>query len=487
MLRPYQQSSIDGLRRSISTGHKAPILVAPTGSGKTHVAVEVIQGATAKGKKVLFLAPRRELIYQATDRLTAHGVDCGIIMAGEPRESWHPVQVASFDTLHARGVRRQSIPMPDADVVIVDEAHLSIAKTRRDIIQHYRDQGAIIVGLTATPARGDGRGLGEIYDDIVQSISMQELVEQGFLVPARYYAPSKPDLAKLKITNGDYVVSELDKRVNQPKLVGDVIDNWQRIAPDRQTVVFAVTRSHANHIARAFEHAGVETRYLDGETPLDERAQLLDDMATGKAQVLVNVFVATFGWDCPSVSCVVLARPTRNITLYLQTAGRGLRPAPGKDDCVIIDHAGAVEQHGFVDDAIPWTLDSRTDIRKEKERLQAEKKEPKEITCSQCKTVFKGSRTCPTCGHHMVPPGKAILTHGADLREIKRGQVKRDDKQVFWNACLYKAFHLNRKCGMAAHLYKQKFGVWPRGLDKLPKGSQWQMPAKQFIEELKHG
>lgn len=480
MLRDYQQLSVDGLRKSLSTKHKKPILVAPTGSGKTHIACAIVKGALDKGNKVLFLAPRRELIYQAKKRLQEHGIDSGVVMAGEPRSPYEPVQIASFDTLHARGMRNQSMLMPDADVVIVDECHLSIAATRKKIIEHYSE--AVIIGLTATPARGDGKGLGEIYDDLVLSVSMKGLVEQGHLVPARYFAPSTPDLSKLKTSKGDYVVKELEERVDKPQLVGDVVDNWLKIAPDRQTVVFCLTRSHARHVFEAFEDAGVKAGYLDGDTPLDERKQVLEDISNGKIQVLVNIFVATFGWDCPVVSCVVLARPTRNITLYLQTAGRGLRTSPGKSDCIIIDHSGAVNQHGFIDDLIPWTLDGSEDVREMKKALQKENKEPKDIVCKQCKTVFRNSRQCPVCGYQMIPKGKPIPVHKATLKELRKsGKAPLPDKQKFWTECIFKASYKGLKCGAAAHMYRKEFGVWPRGLDRIPRGSEWQLLARDYL------
>lgn len=479
-LRDYQQDSIDGLRTSLKAGRRRPILVAPTGSGKTHVACAVIYGALEKDKKVLFLAPRRELIYQASDRLWDHGIDAGIIMAGEVKNHHFPVQIASFDTLHSRGIRNESMLMPEADVVIVDEAHLSIAKTRQDIINHY--SGAVVVGLTATPARGDGRGMGEIYDDLVLTKTIGQLTEEGYLVPARYYAPSTPDLNKIKQTKADYRIKELGDAMDKPQLVGDIIDNWKRICPDRQTVVFCVTKSHARHVYEAYLSAGIAAGYLDSDTKLDERRQILEDIQSGKMQVLVNIFVATFGWDCPPISCVVLARPTKNISLYLQTVGRGLRTNPGKDDCIIIDHTGAVEQHGFVDEEIPWTLDSEVDIREAREKALKEKSEPKEITCRECQYIFKARRDCPRCGFEMIAKGKPIPIHKADLKEIARPKVTIVDKQKHWTACLYKASHRGLKVGAAAHMYRKEFGVWPRGLDRVPKGEQWQMMARKFLE-----
>ena len=480
-LRDYQQLSIDGLRSSLSSGKRRPILVAPTGSGKTHIACAIVQGALDKGKRVLFLAPRRELIYQCEQRMHDHGIEAGIIMAGEMRDPQCDVQVASFDTIHARGMRSKSMLMPEADVVIVDEAHLSIAKTRKDIIEHYKD--AVVIGLTATPARGDGKGMGEIYDDLVLTRTIGDLTEEGHLVPARYYAPSTPDLNKIKQTKADYQIKELGEAMDKPKLVGDIIENWQRICPDRQTVMFCVTKVHARHVYEAYLDAGITAGYLDSDTKLEERREILEDIQSGKIQVLVNIFVATFGWDCPPISCVVLARPTKNISLYLQTLGRGLRPNPGKNDCIIIDHTGAVQQHGFVDEDIPWTLDSDVDIRDAREKALQEKSEPKEITCKNCQHIFKARRDCPRCGFEMIPAGKPIPTHQAELKEIARPKAKLIDKQKHWVACLYKASFKGMRVGAAAHMYRKEFGVWPARLDRIPKGkSEWNMMAKHFLE-----
>ena len=480
-LRDYQQVSVNAIRTSVMNGHHRPVLVLPCGGGKTHIACAIIQGAIDKGKHVLFLAPRRELIYQAEQRMHDHGIEAGIIMAGEHRDQHLSVQVASFDTLYARGIRTGKMTMPDADLVIVDEAHLSIAKTRQEVINFYDD--ALIIGLTATPARGDGRGLGEIYDDLVVEQTIKHLTETKHLVPAVYYAPSTPDLAKIKQTKSDYREKELGEAMDKPKLVGDIIDNWKRICPDRQTVVFCVTKAHATHVYEAYKAAGIEAGYLDSDTKLNERRQILEDIHSGKIQVLVNIFVATFGWDCPPISCVVIARPTKNIALYLQTVGRGLRTHPGKDDCIIIDHSGAVAQHGFVDEAIPWTLDSEVDIREAKKKEQEEKGDPKDITCTECGYVFKGRHDCPSCGHEMVTRGKPIPFHQADLKKMERPQkATKAAKQNFWIACLYKAMHRELKAGAAAHMYRKEFGVWPKGLDRIPKGqTEWRMQARDFL------
>lgn len=485
-LRPYQSAAVSAIRSSIGRGNKKPILVSPTGSGKTAMGVEIIKSAVAKGNRVLFLAPRRELIYQASKVLNLSGVLHGLIMAGEPMSEWRPVQVASFDTLHARGVRNDTIELPQADVVIVDEAHLSVAQTRKDIIKHYGDK--VIIGMTATPARGDGRGLGEIYDDMVVSTNVRDLTEQGFLVPVRYYAPSKPDLAGLKLNkDGDYAEKGLAGVVDKAELIGDVVHNWQRIAKDRQTVVFAVNCAHSRHLRDEFRRAGFRAEHLDGETPLDERKEILERVANGTTQILCNVFVATFGLDIPSLSCAVLARPTRNITLYLQTAGRVLRPSEGKVDAIIIDHAGAVEENGFVDDLQPWSLDQNIKVKDAKAKQQQEKNEPKSITCDRCKTVFSGQRFCPNCQQEIIGKTQDIPTHQADLQEVKREKAKEnrivsnEEKQRFYSELLGYCFDKGKNSGFAAHTYRRRFGVWPNAMQKTSA-----QPSQETLNYVSH-
>lgn len=461
ILRPYQSKAIDGLRTSLATGHRRPVLCLPTGGGKTVIAGSIVKSASDKRKRVLFLAPRRELIYQASAAFEKFGIRHGVIMAGEPVNCMQSVQVASFDTLNARAMRRARMNLPAADLVVVDEAHLSIAPSRLKLLNAYPD--AAVIGLTATPARGDGRGLGEYYDDLVEAASMAELVKEGHLVPARYYAPSKPDLAGLKIARGDYVANALGERMDRPELVGDILHNWQRLAWDKQTVIFCCTRKHARHVHEEFNRAGYRAEYLDGETPTDERRQILGRMQRRESQVLVNVFVATFGLDIPSLECAVLARPTRSVVLYLQTVGRVLRTCEGKTEAIVIDHSGAVEDHGFVTDPQPWSLESDSTIRERRDEQKANK--PKEITCGDCGTVFKARRDCPNCGSQIVPPSAPVPVHNADLQEVKPETLNRqaswDEKTRFMGELkTYCAAH-GIKPGWAAHKYRERFGVWP--------------------------
>ena len=298
-LRDYQIKAIDDLAATVKRGNRRPILVMPTGSGKTVVAKEIIDRTVAKGNRVLVLAPRRELVYQTSDHLARAGIEHAMYMAGEERRVMAPVQVASIPTLYRRMKDGRGVP-PLANLVIVDEAHLSIAASTQAVLNEYSN--CVIIGLTATPARGDGRGLGEVYDDLVFGPSVKDLTDQGHLVPVRYYAPSKPDLDGVKIQMGDYNAKQLGERMNEPTLIGDVVTNWLRICPDRSTVVFSVNIAHSLALCQEFERMGVDAAQLDATTPLDDRKEIIRKLHTGDIQVVTNCDVLTYGVDIPRLS-----------------------------------------------------------------------------------------------------------------------------------------------------------------------------------------
>ena len=472
-LRPYQSQAVEALRRSLAQGHRAPCLVMPTGSGKTIVAAHLIRAAVDKGNRALFLAPRRELVYQTSDKLQGVDVHHGLLMAGERRDLFAPVQVGCIPTLHRR-VADERIDLPRADLVLVDEAHLSIAKSARNIIGLYADQGAAVIGLTATPCRADGAGLGQIYDDLVEGPSVAKLIDQQHLVPARYFVGEKPDLEGVKVQAGDYNQRQLGERMNKVELIGDVVQNWARIARDRQSFVFAVNVAHSMALCSEFRALGIPTEHLDGKTPREERAAILERLRTGETQVLTNCEVMTYGVDFPPVSCIVLAKPTKSIARYFQMVGRGLRTYPGKGDCLVLDHAGAVNQIGFVDDPMPWSLAGEEKVQ---DRVAQQRSEPEPITCGDCGAEFRPARECPNCGAEQGGRyAKAIEAHDAELREIDRQrrladakQWTTDDKQAFYSELLAIAEERGYKQGWVAHQYRKKLGTWPRGLYDEPE------------------
>jgi len=464
-------------------GFRSICIVAPTGAGKTVIGAAMIKSADEKMKQSMFIAHRRELIKQTANKLWDFGVEHGIIMAGQRMDSWKGVQIASVDTLRARYMnkkRKNQPPLPAVAILMVDECHRSLSATYEKLIRHYQEQGTIIIGLTATPIRGDGKGLGHLYDAMVLAPSMAELIEMGYLVPPRYYAPSIPDLTGVQVRRGDYVEGQLEKVMDQREAVGDIIENWLRICPERPTIVFAASVKHSIHIAQAFCRAGIKAEHIDGTTPTDERDAILARLRSGETQLISNCMVLTEGFDCPSLSCAILARPTKNLGLFIQMGGRVLRvdEVSCKSDAIIIDHSGNIYEHGFLEDDHGWQLLEGQACTPAEER-QKNLDEKKPITCRNCAHIYTGQLVCPKCGHTPVMQGEAPDHRAADLMEIrkdarekqaekekKKAPATHEEKQEWYS--MFKAYAEERghKDGSVAHKYREKFGVWPVNMDR---------------------
>jgi len=474
MLRSYQIEAIDAIRKAIQMGFRKILLVAPTGSGKTVIAAQIVKMADAKLRESMFLAHRRELIYQCANKLESFGVDHGIIMAGEYPEGAASVQVASIDTLRARCISTDRLPLPYADLVIIDEAHRSLAPTYLTLIDHYGDK--VVIGMTATPIRGDGKGLGHAYDYMVQCPSIRQLIDLGHLVEPRTFAPTIPDLTGIKIKGGDYDERELQRAMDRRSLVGSIIEHWGRLAKDRPSIVFASGVKHSIHLKDEFIKVGVKAAHVDGNTDMAERKKVISDLNIGKIQVVCNYGVFTEGFDEPKLSACILARPTKNLGLYLQMAGRTLRPAPDKKDSIIIDHSGNVYEHGFVQDEHDWVLEEGKGLKTSAEERQKKLDDKKPITCVKCTTVYTGQLPCPHCGHVPQTYGKSVESLSGDLMEVReenrRSAQKRvftmEDKQHWYSQLLHYAQLNNKSNGWVAHTYRSKFGVWPRTLADEP-------------------
>ncbi len=311
-----------------------------------------------------------------------------------------------------------------------------------------------------------------IYQEMVLSPTINELIEMEYLVPVEYYAPTKPDLEGLKIRCGDYVEEGLAERMDRPQIVGDIVENWARICPDRKTVVFSTGVRHSIHIRDRFQDAGIAVEHIDGKTPKDERDEILRRLASGALQVVTNCMVLTEGWDCPSVSCCILARPTKSLGLYIQMAGRILRPYADKDNAIIIDHAGAVYEHGFIDDPREWSLDPGEKIQERERKLKTKDKQP--ITCEKCKCVYKNQPDCPMCGHIPVQKGESFDFVDGQLGRIKRdGDIVKHEftqyqKEMFWRELKYVQEKRGYKLGWIDYKYKERFGIWPRNMSGEP-------------------
>ena len=464
--RPYQIEAQQALRGFVQRGVRRIVLQCPTGGGKTIIAAFLIRSAVAKRKRVLFGAPRKELVNQCSNKLDLLGIHHGIVMSRHSRcLPSLPVQVASIPTL----VRRLDNRSWDFDLIIMDECHRSLAATHMKILEAFPK--AVVIGLTATPERSDGRGLGEFYQAMVQASTVQKLTELGNLVPSRVWAPSRPDLTGVRIARGDYDETDLAELMNRPDLVGNIPRHWKELAANRTTVAFAVNIRHSIHIRDSFRAAGVRAEHLDGTTPDRERDTILERLASGDIQVVSNVGILTEGWDCPLASCCILARPTMSTGLYQQMVGRVLRPSSGKPDAIILDHAGCVHEHGMPDEDRQYSLEGS----KRKRKKPGQRNTPRAQTCEKCFAAFPmGTRKCPGCGWSVYVAARPnpTIDDRARLKEISQVQARekrnlrvRKDLERYQQIAASKGY----KSGWIFHRMKHQYGA---KLTKQIMGSQ---------------
>ena len=454
-LRQYQVDSINDLRKAILKGHKRIILQLATGGGKTTIASEMIRKANEKGKKCLFLADRIELVEQTSKRLDYEGIDHGIIMGNHERYKPHSInQVCSPQTLARRAT-------PAADLVIIDECHVAYG-IHKKMMQAMPN--TVFIGLSATPFT---KGLGKLYSNLVVGATTTKLTDEGYLVPVKVFAPSKPDLTKLRTVAGDYDEKELFARVNKPKLVADIVDTWIKRGDNRPTIGFAVNVLHSQALCEQFKDRGIRAAHIDSYMPTKLREQLVNDFKDGYIKVLFNVGILDKGFDYPQASCLIMARPTKSLMLYIQQAGRVLRPHPTKEDAIILDHAGNTQAHGFVTDDLPQELDDGT---KRKMEPSQKKQEEKGRLCTSCAYVKKKKEyKCPCCGFTPKKKDAGIDVEKGDLLEVTRTKITMVDKQKLYSELLYVEVEKGYKRGFAAQMYRNKFGVWPKGLNDIPR------------------
>ncbi len=452
-LRDYQDEAV---RRTADALDQRPILGAPTGSGKTVMGTALVERLDVP---TLWLAHRKELVEQAADRLEAHGLATDVVMAGVQGRNGalldgRPTQVhvASVETLSRRA-------KPPADLIVIDEAHHASAASYGRILDAYPD--AHLVGLTATPFRLDGRGLGDLFGEIVVAACPDELCAAGVLHAPKVWTSKEPDLQGLKRIAGDYRIGELSKRANTHELNADIVETWQKRAAGRRTIAFAVDVAHSKAIAEAFNDAGVPAEHLDGSTPRDEREAMLGRLASGRTLVLSNCMVLTEGWDLPALECAIIARPTASLNLHLQMIGRVMRACEGKDGAIVLDHAGNHHVHGLVTRRLNYSLNGKT--RPADEDTLGLKR------CQACGLLFEQSRErCPECGY--LPPPQ--LVGGRDRPAIHGDDelVAFDDtsfayRKQIWDALEMEREALGYKPGWAVFRFQERFGVRPLVVD----------------------
>jgi DNA repair protein RadD len=403
-LRPYQERGAEQIRQAFGRGHKAPLYVAPTGSGKTALFSAISHGAAAKGNQVLILSHRIELVDQISGALERSDTEHGFIAAGYPTER-RQCMVASVQTL-ARRLEKVAEPQ----LIIIDEAHHARAPTWESVLAYWPK--AKRIGFTATPIRQSGEGLASIFDCIILGPTIAELTPQ-YLAPARVFAPPTIDISGLHTVAGEYVTKETEARANRPSVIGDALTHYKRHVDGLPALVFCVSVKHAEDVAGQFRDAGYSAVSLKGAMDRQLRRDALRDFRAGSIQVITSCDLFSEGLDAPGVHAGIFLRPTQSLGLFRQQVGRILRPCEGKSHAWIFDHAQNTQKFGLPSDEPVWAL------------TYDEVKKKRDITasCRVCAKCFAASSAraiwCSNCGQQFpVQPRSQVEERDGELVEI---------------------------------------------------------------------
>lgn len=394
-LREYQQTLINNIRTSAQNGHRSIVSVLGCGGGKSVIQAEISRSATAKRNRVLFLVHRQELCQQISNTFSAQGVDmalCSVSM----------VQTVS------RHLDRILTPQ----LIITDEAHHSTAATYRKIYDAFPE--ALRLGFTATPCRLNHGGLGEVYDDLITSVSTRWLIENHYLAPYRYYSVRLADTSGLHVRAGDYKSDEVAELMQSKEIYGETVRQWKRLAKGKKTIVYCASVESAEETAALFRSHGYAAQSLDGKTVPEVRRDVMESFRRGDTMILCNCELFGEGLDVPDCECTVLLRPTQSLTLYIQQSMRSMRYMPDKT-AIIIDHVGNCYLHGLPDDERTWSLEP-----KKKQETTVKIRE-----CPVCYSVYAPTLSrCPYCGHEAV---KEVRRTEKEVVEIDLVEVQRQE------------------------------------------------------------
>lgn len=452
-LRPYQTQFIKEIYDQIRAGSKRILGVAPTGAGKTCIAAQIVQHAVSKQNSVLFVVHRDTLVSQTNEEFSCFGINAGFIKSGWEENRKSLVQIASVQTLTKRDWWRQY----PAKVIVIDECHIVAYASIVQQMMACIHPDAIYLGLTATPWRLSKReSLGDIFPTMVCAPMPHALIDAGFLVKPSYYSVTVADLNRVgTAANGDFAEGQLALACDRPELIQQIVRDWHNLAYGRRTIVFTVNVSHARNLANAFTAAGVPSAYVDGTMPDEVTDALYDQLAAGSLLVLASCLKLTEGFNVPSVSAVILARPTHSKALHFQMIGRGLRLSPqtGKTDCIVIDPSGNIQQrHGYVEEIRQISLEPGCDAV----GGDAPKKAcPPEL--GGCGAIlYSFHMKCPECSYIFEQPKKAYLV--PELEQLISSEDR--ERYEFCRERLRFAYYQGFAPGWAAMVFKERYGHW---------------------------
>lgn len=459
-LRPYQQKIEDSVRQAFMDGFRAPVVSAPTGAGKTHIFTSIATKAASKGNSTMIVVHRSYLIKQVSDKLRDIRCNHGIIAPGHTMTR-DKIQIASVDTL----VRRfERIRKPG--LIIFDEGHHVLENNKWGKVVKYCDE-SLVLGVTATPCRTNGQGLGKIaggiYDKLIPGPSILDLTPE-YMTPYKLYAPDNIDLSGVRSIAGDFDKKEVVKRMKTRKIYGNVPGHYKKLCYGIPAIAFCVNVKETENVAQEFNNAGIPSAAVCGKTPEYRRRALFDGLARGKYLVLCSCDLVSEGFDVPVCGCAISLRPTQSLTLCLQQWGRAGRLYPGKKYAYILDHVGNHLRHGFPDQDRVWSLEG-SPTKKNSSSTPGIKR------CPMCFNIHRPSPICPECGYKYLMANKKVEIVDCQLKEIKTpGQLK-VEKALEIKKMRAKARSLEElqelakvlgyKSGWAKHVYssRQKKGI----------------------------
>lgn len=403
-LRPYQSDLFNAMRHSLATGHRRIMCVAPCGAGKSVIMQAVVESAQAKHNTVLILVHRQEIVDQLAERMKPYSNATVMMM-----------QTA---------VRRLDM-LPTPSIIIIDESHLIKANSYMRILEHFNQSYALY--FTATPQRLDGKGFDDVADDLIQSVSVRWLIENGYLAPFEYYAPKMLlDASQLSVKQGEYDGKQAAAMLDKPKIYGDVIQEYRKHADGMQAIAFCSSVEHSQRTAEAFNAAGITAAHVDGKMTKNQRREIVQRFRDGQITVLCNYAIVIEGLDVPNAACVLCLRPTQSLTVHVQSVMRCMRPASGKV-ARILDFVGNYQRHGLPDDDREWSLQGR-----KKRTRQKEQNTVRARVCENCFRTYSGdSRICPYCGYQQPKTQREIeQDEKAELERITEQNRKNRRMEV---------------------------------------------------------